>query len=91
MVDKKETTSKKKEPKHPTRDEFELEELATVLTEAMEEKAYKNFAIYKKDELLTGVVVKMDANTKLIHIQDKYSNIYKIHFLDILSVSHMDD
>ena len=29
----------------------------------------------------------MDANTKLIHIKDKFMNVHKIHFLDILNVS----
>lgn len=87
---KKETASKKKEPKHPSRDEFELEELANVLTEAMEEKACKNFSIYKKDETLEGIITKMDANTKLIHIQDKYFTVHKVHFLDILKVSNLE-
>lgn len=84
---KTKTPTKKKEPKHPDRDEFDLEEIANALTEAMEEKQTKVFSIYKRDELLEGTVTKMDANTKLIHIKDKYMNIHKVHFLDILSIS----
>lgn len=82
--------SNKKEPKHLKRDEFELEELAYSLTEAMEESSEKVFTIYKKDEPLEGIVIKMDGNTKLIHIKDKYLNVHKVHFLDILTVSNKD-
>lgn len=84
---KTKTPTKKKEPKHPDRDEFDLEEIANALTEAMEEKQTKVFSIYKLDEPLEGAITKMDANTKLIHIKDKYMNIHKVHFLDILSIS----
>ncbi|WDV05046.1 MULTISPECIES: YolD-like family protein [Lysinibacillus] len=83
---KTKTPTKKKEPKHPDRDEFDLEEIANALTEAMEEKQTKVFSIYKHDETLEGTVTKMDVNTKLIHIKDKYYNIHKVHFLDILSI-----
>ena len=82
--------SNKKEPKYLKRDEFELEEIAYALTEAMEESSEKVFTIYKKDEPLEGIVTKMDGNTKLIHIKDKYMNVHKVHFLDILSVSNKD-
>ena len=87
---KTKTHTKKKEPKHPERDEFDLEELAIVLGEAKEENKLKVFTIYKMGEPLQGVVTKMDANTKLIHIQDKVRDIHKVHFLDILKVSDAD-
>lgn len=87
---KTKTPTKKKEPKHPDRDEFDLEEIANALTEAMEEKQTKIFSIYKRDEPLEGTVTKMDANTKLIHIKDKYMNIHKVHFLDILKISDIE-
>ncbi|MFJ6210617.1 YolD-like family protein [Lysinibacillus sp. NPDC092081] len=90
MAAKTKTPTKKKEPKHLDRDEFDLEEIAYTLSEAHEENKTKIFTIYKKDEPLTGMVTKMDANTKLIHIKDKYMNIHKVHFLDILSVSECD-
>ncbi|MFL1998487.1 YolD-like family protein [Lysinibacillus irui] len=87
MAAKTKATKKKKDPKHPERDEFDLEEIANTLTEAMGEKQSKVFSIYKRDETQEGTITKMDANTKLIHIKDKYYNIHKVHFLDILSIS----
>lgn len=90
MATKIKTPTKKKEPKHLDRDEFELEEIAYTLTESMQESKNKVFSIYKKDGQLTGMVTKMDANTKLIHIKDKYMDIHKVHFLDILNVSECD-
>ncbi|MGE7113962.1 YolD-like family protein [Lysinibacillus sp. NPDC047702] len=87
---KKVAEKPKQPPKHPERDEFDLEELAFSLSEAFEEKKYKMFAVYNQDEPLSGKVTKMDSNTKLIHIQDKYFNVHKVHFLDILSVSNME-
>lgn len=83
--------SSKKEPKHLKRDEFELEEIANALNEAKEEGAHKVFSIYKSDELLEGTITKMDANTKLIHIKDKYMTVHKVHFLDILKVSDTEN
>lgn len=90
MATKTKTSTKKKEPKHLDRDEFDLEEIANSLTEAMGEKQIKSFTIYKKEELLIGTVTKMDANTKLIYIKDKFMGIHKVHFLDILSVSNVE-
>ncbi len=81
---------RKKEPKHLDRDEFDLEEIAYALTEAINESKYKAFSVYRKDELLLGIVTKMDANTRLIHIKDKYRIVHKVHFLDILSISDVD-
>ena len=90
MTAKTKTTTKKKEPKHPDRDEFDLAEIANTLMEAMDGNQIKIFSIYKWEEPLTGEVTKMDANTKLIHIKDKYMNIHKVHFLDILKISDID-
>ena len=55
---KTKTPTKKKEPKHPERDEFDLEEISNALTEAMEEKQTKIFSIYKHDETLEGTITK---------------------------------
>lgn len=88
---KKESKTKRKEPKHLDRDELDLEEIAYALTEALEESTYKAFTIYKKDAPLLGIVNKMDANTRLIHIKDKYRIVHKVHFLDILSISNVED
>ncbi|MGE6602575.1 YolD-like family protein [Lysinibacillus fusiformis] len=90
MAAKTKTPAKKKEPKHPDRDEFDLEEIANTLIEAMQGNQTKTFAIYKQENSLIGTVTKMDANTKLIHIKDKYMGIHKVHFLDILSVSDVE-
>lgn len=75
MTAKTKTPAKKKEPKHLDRDEFDLEEIAYALTETMNESKYKAFSIYKKEEPLLGIVTKMDANTKLIYIKDKYRRV----------------
>lgn len=87
MAAKTKTPAKKKEPKHLDRDEFDLEEIAYALTEAMNESKYKAF---QKGRTALGIVTKMDANTKLIHIKDKYRFVHKVHFLDILSISDVD-
>ncbi len=63
MAAKTKTPTKKKEPKHPDRDEFDLEEIANTLTEAMQGNQTKIFAIYKQEDPLSGTVTKMDANT----------------------------
>ena len=90
MATKTKSPAKKKEPKHLDRDEFDLEKIAYALTEAMNESKYKAFSIYKKEEPLFGIVAKMNASTKLIHIKDKYRIVHKVHFLDILNISDVD-
>lgn len=90
MAAKTKTPTKKKEPKHPDRDEFDLEEIASTLIEVMEGNQIKIFTIYKWEWPLTGTVTKMDANTKLIHIKDKYMNIHKVHYIDILKISDIE-
>lgn len=87
---KKVAEKPKQPPKHPERDEFDLEELGYSLSEALEVCKYRMFAVYNKPGSLEGKVTKMDPNTKMIHIQDKYMDIHKVHFLDILSVSNLD-
>ncbi|MEY9979084.1 hypothetical protein ABH968_004046 [Lysinibacillus sp. RC79] len=34
--------------------------------------------------------MKMDANTKLIHIQNDLGDVHKVHFLDILEVANAE-
>lgn len=87
---KKVAEKPKQPPKHPERDEFELEELGYNLSEAMEDGRYRMFAVYNKSGSLEGKVTKMDASTRLIHIQDKFRDIHKVHFFDILSVSNSE-
>ncbi|MFP7199660.1 YolD-like family protein [Lysinibacillus halotolerans] len=86
-VPKPKMKKKAKEAKHLTRDEFELEEIAYALSEAIEQKSMKIFTIYKQENPLKGIVTKMDGNTKLIHIKDEMHEVHKIHFLDILNIS----
>lgn len=58
MAAKAKTPTKKKEPKHPDRDEFDLEEIANTLIEAMDGNQIKIFTIYKWEEPLTGTIKK---------------------------------
>ena len=82
-------TSPAKPPKHLSRDEFELEEIAAALTEAKEEAKLKLFIVYLREEPLKGIVTNMDTNTKLIHIKDEMRTVHKVHFLDILKISNI--
>jgi predicted RNA-binding protein len=70
-------------PKRPVRDEFELEELAGRLQEAMEERRELVFTIWGRETTIRGRVVKMDADTKKVHIQN-FGTVEKVPFLDIL-------
>lgn len=90
LDERKAKSTPAKEPKHLARDEYDLEEIAYTLSESLERNKAYTYTIYKRVEQLEGTVVKMDANTKLIHIKDRYMGIHKIHFLDILKVSDVD-
>jgi len=76
---------KTKKPQRPTRDEFELEEIANSLTEAHTEKNEVILTVWNREEPVTGVVTKMDGNTKLIHIENGMDRV-KIPFMNILKV-----
>ncbi|MDE5051771.1 YolD-like family protein [Niallia taxi] len=76
---------KVKKPARPTRDEFELEEIANTLTEALQEKNELRLTVWKREDPVRGKVVKMDGNTKLIHIEN-YTETIKLKFMDILYV-----
>lgn len=78
---------KKSKPQKPTRDEFELEELGNMLIEAYQEKNLVNLTIWKKGQFqVQGKIIKMDGQTKLIHVESGLETI-KIPFMDILEVS----
>lgn len=49
------TPTKKKEPKHLDRDEFDLEEIAYALIEAIEGSKYKVFSVYKREMYDYGI------------------------------------
>lgn len=55
-VPKPKANKKPKESKHITRDEFELEEIAYILSEALEHGSMKVFTIYKQESPLKGIV-----------------------------------
>jgi hypothetical protein len=75
---------KKSKPQRPARDEFELEELGNQLVEAYAEKNEVILTIWQK-EPIQGEIVKLDGQTKLIHIQSGHKTI-KVPFMDILRV-----
>ncbi|MGI8352005.1 YolD-like family protein [Niallia circulans] len=74
-----------KKPARPIRDKFELEELANTLIEALEDKVELRLTVWKREDPVRGKVVKMDGNTKLIHIE-RFTEIIKVPFIDILQV-----
>ncbi|MEK4030773.1 YolD-like family protein [Pseudobacillus sp. FSL P4-0506] len=80
-------TKKQSKPQRPSRDEFELEEIAYQLTEAMEEKTEVALSVWKEEEPVQGKIIKMDGQTKLIHVEEKYGSVKKVPFLNILAVS----
>ncbi|KZN99340.1 YolD-like family protein [Pseudobacillus badius] len=79
-------TKKQAKLQRPARDEFELEEIAYQLTEAFNEKTEVVLSVWKEDEPIQGKVTKMDGQTKLIHVEEKYGVVRKIPFIDILAV-----
>ncbi|MGN7938481.1 YolD-like family protein [Metabacillus sp. 22489] len=79
---------KVKKPARPTRDEFELEEIANTLTEALEDKSELRLTVWKREDPVRGKIVKMDGNTKLIHIEN-FTETIKVPFMDILFVQRV--
>jgi hypothetical protein len=71
-------------PKRPVRDEFELEELAGRLQDAMEEGRELEITIWGRDFPIRGKIVKMDPETRRVHIKH-FTTIEKVPFLDILA------
>lgn len=80
----------KKIPKRPTRDEFELEELANQLTEAKDEDSEILLTVWGYDEKVRGRISKMDSRTKLIHVQHN-EDTRKVPFMDIMKVESPRD
>lgn len=72
--------------KRPTRDEFELEDLGNQLIEAHREGTEVVLTVWGKEEKLRGRIEKLDAQTKMVHV-NRYGEITKVMFLDILQVS----
>ncbi|MGG4141831.1 YolD-like family protein [Paenibacillus algorifonticola] len=76
-----------KKPKRPTRDEFELEELGERLVEAYQEGLELLFEVWNWEEPVSGLIVKMDSRTRLVHVS-KGEEITKIPFMDIMKVNN---
>src|SRR5690606_35125871 len=72
--------SKMVKPKRPVRDEFELEELAGRLQDAMEEGRELEITIWGRDIPIRGKIVKMDPDTRRVHIEH-FTSIEKVPFL----------
>ncbi|WP_025692306.1 YolD-like family protein [Paenibacillus zanthoxyli] len=66
----------------PTLDEFELQELGESLQEAMRSKRPITLTVYKIGEV-TGVIEKMDAVTRKIHLQTESQGLFRLPFLEI--------
>jgi hypothetical protein len=69
----------------PTRDEYELEELAQRLFDAYEEGEEIVLTVWGREEPVRGQIVKMDPHTKLVHVQ-RFGELVKVPFMDILKV-----
>ncbi|MBB6674551.1 YolD-like family protein [Cohnella nanjingensis] len=78
---------KKNKIKRPTRDEFELEELGERLVEAQQEKSEVALTVWGVEEAVRGTIVKMDARTRLVHVQS-FGEVTKVPFMDIMRVNH---
>lgn len=76
---------KKKKTSRPSRDEFELEEIAESLKEANEGQYEVALTLWAKDPI-QGKITKMDGQTQLIHVEKNF-NTTKVPFKDILKVS----
>lgn len=83
-------TPKSTKPTRPARDEFELEEIANQLTKSLEGKSEVILTVWKKGNI-QGTVTKMDGNTKLIHVQERYGDKQFVKFVDILKVSYPNE
>ncbi|WP_372636633.1 YolD-like family protein [Cohnella sp.] len=73
--------------KRPTRDEFELEELADQLTEAKNEEIEVALIVWGMDETVCGTIMEMDSRTTLVHVY-RHGETIKVPFLDIMRVSN---
>lgn len=73
--------------KRPTRDEFELEELADQLTEAKREEIEVVLTVWGREEAFRGTITEMDARTTLVHVFRNGETV-KVPFLDVMRVSN---
>ncbi|CAM3889865.1 YolD-like family protein [Cohnella lubricantis] len=71
--------------KRPTRDEFELEDLAERLVEAHQEESEVVLAVWGREESVRGRITEMDARTKMVHVS-RAGEMVKVPFMDIMKV-----
>jgi ribosome maturation factor RimP len=71
--------------KRPTRDEFELEELADQLTEAKREEVEVVLTVWGREEAVQGTITEMDPRTTLVHVYRQGETV-KVPFMDIMRV-----
>ncbi|CAI6086784.1 YolD-like family protein [Cohnella sp. JJ-181] len=81
---------KRYKAKRPTRDEFELEELGERLVEAKQEESTVVLTIWDEPAPVRGRIVKLDARTRLVHVEAQESTV-KIPFLDIMRIESPRD
>ena len=79
--------SKKTKKQRPSRDEFELEEIAQALVEAKDEKTEVVLTLWEK-EPVQGIITKLDGQTKLIYVEKGYETV-KVKFNDIMKISNV--
>jgi len=77
--------TKPEKPKRPTRDEFELEELATRLGDAKQEDEEVVLTVWGMDDIVQGRIDDMDPRTGMVHVL-KYGEVTKVKFMDIMNV-----
>lgn len=80
----KPSSTKRSTASRPKRDDFELEELAEKISEAKEGSKRLRFVVWRREELIEGIVAKLDATTQSVHIRDRDGDMMKVLFIDIL-------
>ncbi|QMV40222.1 YolD-like family protein [Cohnella cholangitidis] len=84
-----EKPKKKAKDKRPTRDEAILEEIGERLVEALVEESEVVLTVWGVDEVVQGLIVALDARTKLVHVQ-RAGATTKVPFMDIMKVESPD-
>ncbi|MFE9279332.1 YolD-like family protein [Streptomyces griseoincarnatus] len=82
--------SKKRKESRPTRDEFELMEMAEKLEEAKESGKRLNLTVWRMQEQVQGVIDKLDPGTQRVHVQTRFNGMLKVPFIDILSAESVE-
>ncbi|OZI12952.1 hypothetical protein CEW92_03880 [Bacillaceae bacterium SAS-127] len=91
MAKAKSKTQSKSKPQRPTRDEFEVEEITYQLNEAFAEKTEVVLSVWKREDPARGKVMKMDGQTKLNHIEEKFGEVTRVPFIDILKITYANE